>query len=103
MDDEPELSVVMIAGAQRARAQRTADAVGAQDPGTAIDLIVVDIAPDSDPLHLPPSIRARRIEASAAIGSLFGAGDASRRLLGWELTAEHEEPGPAVARRPPAR
>jgi hypothetical protein len=70
MDDEPELSVVMIAGAQRARAQRTADAVGAQDPGTAIDLIVVDIAPDSDPLHLPASIRARRIEASAAIGSL---------------------------------
>jgi hypothetical protein len=63
MNDAPELSVVMIAGAQRARAQRTIEAVGAQTAGEAIELIVVDVRSEADPLRLPRSIRSQRIDA----------------------------------------
>jgi hypothetical protein len=66
MSDAPELSVVMIAGAQRARAQRTIEAVGAQTAGESIELVVVDVASEDDPLRLPGSISARRIDASKA-------------------------------------
>src|SRR5918999_5567200 len=76
MTAAPAVSVVMIAGAQRARAQRTIDAVGAQTPSESIELVVVDIAPGSDPLRLPESIRSRRIEAPAETqwGSLRASG-----------------------------
>ena len=76
MNAVPDLSVVMIAGAQRARAQRTADAIAAQATDASIELVVVDVAPEPAPLRLPESIRSRCIEASgsAAWGALRAAG-----------------------------
>ena len=65
MSATPELTVVMIAGAQRARAQRTAEAVAAQGAETAVELIVVDIDSESQPLRVPESIPSRVIEGRA--------------------------------------
>jgi hypothetical protein len=113
MSDAPELSVVMIAGAQRARAQRTIDAVGAQTVSDSLELVVVDIAPESDPLRLPESIRSRRIDAAAETrwGSLRAAGtraaaapvvafieDHCAPQEGWAeaLIETHREPWAAV-------
>jgi hypothetical protein len=62
MSDAPELSVVMIAGAQRARAQGTIDAVGAQTASESIELVVVDVASEADRLRLPGSVRSQRID-----------------------------------------
>jgi hypothetical protein len=64
MTAAPELAVVMIAGAQRARAQRTVDAIAAQGADAAIELVVVDIAAEPQPLRLPESMPAREIQAS---------------------------------------
>jgi glycosyl transferase family 2 len=63
MSDRLELSVVMIAGAQRARAQQTIEAVGAQTAHHSIELVVVDVASEDDPLRLPGSIRSQRVNA----------------------------------------
>lgn len=65
MSAVPELSVVMIAGAQRARAQRTAEAVAALGAETAVELVVVDIASESEPLRVPDSIPSQVIRAPA--------------------------------------
>jgi hypothetical protein len=109
----PELSVVMIAGAQRARAQRTIDAVGAQTPSESIELLVVDAAPELDPLRLPDSIRSLLIEApaDAAWGRLRASGvraaaapvvafieDHCAPQAGWAeaLIETHREPWAAV-------
>jgi hypothetical protein len=109
----PELSVVMIAGAQRARAQRTIDAVGAQTPSESIELLVVDVAPELDPLRLPGSIRSLLIEApaEAAWGRLRACGvraaaspvvafieDHCAPQAGWAeaLIETHREPWAAV-------
>lgn len=53
MNGSPELSVVTIAGIQRARVQRTIDAVGNQIAAESVELVVVDIAPESGSLRLP--------------------------------------------------
>jgi glycosyl transferase family 2 len=53
----------MIAGAQRVRAQRTADAIAAQGAADSIELLVVDIASDPDPLRLPESIASQLIDS----------------------------------------
>jgi hypothetical protein len=64
MNGSPELSVVTIAGMRRARAQRTIDAVGNQTAAQSIELVVVDVAPESGSLRLPDSIRSCLIDAS---------------------------------------
>jgi hypothetical protein len=52
-----ELSVVLVAGARRARAQRVIDALSIQTALDDIELIVVDLAPaDAPPLSIPDSL-----------------------------------------------
>jgi hypothetical protein len=72
MSAAPELSVVTSAGAQRERAQRTIDAVGAQTVADSIELVVMDTTPEAGSLRLPGSIRSRQIavEASTPWGSV---------------------------------
>jgi hypothetical protein len=113
MNAVPELSVVMIAGDQRARAQRTADVIAAHGPGSSVELIVVDVVSDADSLRLPASIPSRRIDAAAGAswGALraTGARDASAPVVafiedhcapcqGWAeaLVEAHRRPWAAV-------
>jgi hypothetical protein len=57
-----ELSVVLVVGPCRPRAQRVLDALGAQTARDLMELVVVDLAPSAEPLRMPEGIPARRIE-----------------------------------------
>jgi hypothetical protein len=55
---QPELSVVLVAGSQRGRAQLVLDAVSAQTARERIEVIVVDLAPTNLPrLEVAPALR----------------------------------------------
>jgi hypothetical protein len=113
MSAGPELSVVMAAGAQRTRAQRTVDAIGKQTAAQSIELVVVDIAPEAGGLRLPRSIRSRPIDVPATTpwGGVRAAGtraaeapivafieDHCAPQAGWAeaLIEMHREPWAAV-------
>jgi hypothetical protein len=96
MSDAPELSVVMVAGAQRARAQRTIDAVGAQTAVESIELVVVDVGSEGDPLRLPGSLRSQRIEADEGTpwGSLRATGTRAAAAPVVAFIEDHCAPEP---------
>lgn len=50
----PELSVLMVAGRRRERAQRVLDALGAQTCRDKLEIVVADLAPDTAPALEPP-------------------------------------------------
>jgi glycosyltransferase involved in cell wall biosynthesis len=53
------LSVVLVAGSRRARAQRVIDAVAAQTAVNEIELVIVDLAePDVPRFNVPPELRS---------------------------------------------
>lgn len=53
-----KLSVVLVAGSQRSRAQRVVDALAAQSAVSAIELVVVDLASKGTPrLEIPYNLR----------------------------------------------
>ena len=55
---DAQLSVVLVAGSQRERAQRVVDALVKQTAVHSIELIAVDLAPkDSIPLEIPDTLR----------------------------------------------
>jgi Glycosyl transferase family 2 len=53
-----KLSVVLVAGSQRARAQRVVDCLAAQTAVAAIEIVIVDLAPRGTPrLEVPHNLR----------------------------------------------
>jgi hypothetical protein len=59
LDSPPDLSVVMVAGAQRGRAQRVLDALAAQAARDRLEVIVMDIAQGAPAgLQPEPSLRS---------------------------------------------
>jgi hypothetical protein len=62
------LSVVMVIGAARARAQRSLDALVAQTAIDRIEIIVVDMRPDLGPLRSPSDCRVRTINSPRSHG-----------------------------------
>jgi hypothetical protein len=63
---EPALSVLMVAGQRRERAQRVLDAVAAQSRADALEMVVVDLAADTTPLRLPAGLPTRVVALPAA-------------------------------------
>jgi glycosyltransferase involved in cell wall biosynthesis len=54
----PHLSVVLVVGSQRRRAQRVLDALAAQTAADCIEVVVVDLIDDGlTPLHVAPFLR----------------------------------------------
>ena len=57
MSASPELSVAIVLGPLRRRAQRVVDAVAAQDVADRIELVLVDLEPRAEALVVPPHLR----------------------------------------------
>jgi hypothetical protein len=75
----PALSVAVVVGSLRKRAQRTIDAVGAQDVAGQIELLVVDTAASgAEPLRPPSGVRAR-VLAEPGAEMAHARGEAVRR------------------------
>ena len=74
----PALTVAVLVGPLRHRARRVVDWVAEQDVADRIEMLVVDLAPDAEPLALPPGIDAHTIELPGAPISR-GKGEAVRR------------------------
>jgi hypothetical protein len=55
---EPLLSVAIVVGALRERAQRVARAVAEQDVAGDLELVIVDLEPDREPIEIPAPLRA---------------------------------------------
>jgi hypothetical protein len=96
----PRLSVVMIAGAQRRRAQETADAIAAQTAAEAIELIVVDVRPDAARLRDSASLRATHILLPPATswGAIRAAGVRAAASTVIAFIEDHCPPEPGWAR-----
>jgi hypothetical protein len=60
--DGLELSVVLVAGPCRERAQRVLDALGAQTARHRIELVLVDLSPGARPLRTPEGVPVQRID-----------------------------------------
>jgi hypothetical protein len=57
----PDLSVVVVAGGLRGRAQRVIDALEAQQPRERVEVIIIDrTPPDTPPLRVSPATRYER-------------------------------------------
>jgi hypothetical protein len=66
---EPRLSVVLVAGPLRPRAQRVVDALGEQTVRDEIEIIVVDLAPEGMPrLEIASGMRATYLRRSRSFG-----------------------------------
>ncbi len=68
----PELSVVVVVGEERPRAQRVVDSVGEQTVPERIELVVVDHAPTARPIEPPPDVETV-VLARADLRSFGGA------------------------------
>jgi hypothetical protein len=62
----PLLTVAVLAGTLRERAQRVVDAVAAQDVADGLELLVVDLFPDREPIEIPAGVQGRRLELAGA-------------------------------------
>jgi len=72
--ETPRISVILVAGRQRKRAQHVLDGIGAQDaPG--LETVLIDLAPDLPPLVHPPGLDVRLTR-----GNLPGGFHAARAL-----------------------
>lgn len=70
MPDRPALSVAVVCGSQRGRAQVAFDAVAAQSAAGELELVVVDLRPELGPLRLPAGLEGRVLPGT---GLSFGA------------------------------
>lgn len=99
--EPPFLSVAMLAGLRRDRAQRLLDAVARQSAIDRLEVVVIDLAPqDARPLRLPPGC-ARSAIIPAPGGSLSWAKAEAVRATSSESIAfleEHCYPEPQWAR-----
>ena len=74
----PLLSVAVIAGALRGRAQRVLDALSEQDAAADLEVLVVDLEPDAEPLRVPAPLTAVHVPLPGAMLSR-AKGEAVRR------------------------
>ena len=56
----------MLAGVLRGRAQRVVDAVAAQSAADELEVLVVDVAPEHEPLAIPASVRGEIVPLPGA-------------------------------------
>ena len=63
---EPALTVAVLVGRLRHRAQRVVDCVAAQDVAGELEILVVDLEPDAEPVVLPGAMRGRPIPLPGA-------------------------------------
>lgn len=74
----PLISVAIIVGGLRERAQRVVDAVAAQDVAGELEVLVVDLEPDGRPIVVPGGLRAVHVALPGSPIS-YGKGEAVRR------------------------
>lgn len=98
----PALSVVMVVGTCRARAQRALEAIGSQTARDELDVLVVDVAPaGTPPLAAPAGLAVRTLAEPGLLdfGRAREAGVRAGRAEGIAFVEDHVfvEPGWAAA------
>jgi hypothetical protein len=93
---EPRLSVVLVAGTLRDRAQRTLDALGRQTAAHALEVVVVDIAPEGAAFALPTElpVHVLREDLTTSLGSIKANAVRAARALVVAFVEEHAVPEP---------
>lgn len=97
----PALSVVMVVGTCRARAQRALDAIGAQTARADLEAILVDVAPAGTPPLAPPAGLAVRTLAEPGLldyGLARTAGVRAARADAIAFVEDHAFAEPGWAR-----
>jgi hypothetical protein len=96
---EPLLSVAVVVGALRERAQRVVRAVAEQDVAADLELLILDLERDREPIEIPAPLRARHIALPGGTIS-HAKGEAVRRASAPAVAflEDHCYPRPGWAR-----
>ena len=95
----PELSVAVTVGRLRGRAQRVIDALAEQDVAASLEVLVVDLDPELEPIHIPAPLRGVHVPLPSALISR-AKGEAVRRASAPVIAflEDHCYPRPGWAR-----
>jgi hypothetical protein len=97
---EPQLSVVLMAGTQRARTRRALEALQSQTVAGRIELVLVDCAPETEQLDLPAELGWATVAPQPVICGLGEARAAGARAAKGPIVAflvDHCYPAPGWA------
>jgi hypothetical protein len=94
-----ELSTVLVAGPCRERAQRVLEALGRQTARDRMELVLVDLRPEAQPLHPPEGILVQRIDMPGLVrwGPARGEGLRGARAPVVAFIEDHCYPEPEWA------